>query len=471
MDNDTNFLNILKDWYRPYVESLLLRDDPFVNLIKKIRVSGENYVFNTLYDHGGGVSADYDVSFENATKVAHNAKWKVNLVNHQLYSSYFVNSKQIAATVNERGSFIVDAANDMAAATDGFRKEMVSCIYGSQYGELAKLASGTALTTTPFQLTLAPNIVFALAVDQKLVVKTALNRPDSDTSNTIAKLVITEVDDNNNVITVTSDTAVTLAADAYLTKAGATDPNGNPLLPMGIIDWLPIKNARSGATWTSFISTSFCDVTRSVRPSSLAGNFYYNSSNTTYKQDIYGLAERVRKHASKAPVLVVNDHDYVKIMAELDTTNRNFTDTKSRSKEKDGSMGWDTMSISVSKSYIDRVIDSPQMPEGLFLVADPDSWELVSMTKTDKVDSPIASDAPGGASVEQLAEGAVMTKENNERFGLLIDDLLAIHPAKNYEGPGAVVSIQFFGNLCCIKPGANGIGILHDATPSNLIGY
>ena len=348
---------------------------------------------------------------------------------------------------------------------------MVSCIYGSQYGELAKLASGTALTTTPFQLTLAPNIVFALAVDQKLVVKTALNRPDSDTSNTIAKLVITEVDDNNNVITVTSDTATTLAADAYLTKAGATDPNGNPLLPMGIIDWLPIKNARSGATWTSFISTSFCDVTRSVRPSSLAGNFYYNSSNTTYKQDIYGLAERVRKHASKAPVLVVNDHDYVKIMAELDTTNRNFTDTKSRSKEKDGSMGWDTMSISVSKSYIDRVIDSPQMPEGLFLVADPDSWELVSMTKTDKVDSPIASDAPGGASVEQLAEGAVMTKENNERFGLLIDDLLAIHPAKNYEGPGAVVSIQFFGNLCCIKPGANGIGILHDATPSNLIGY
>lgn len=469
MDQDLNFLNILKDWYRPGVESLLLRDDPFINLIKKVRVSGEKYVFNALYDHGGAVSADYDVSFDNAAHVAHNAKFSVPIVNHQLFSSYFVNSKQIAATVNERGAFIVDAANDMAAATDGFRKQMAAQFYGNAYGQLGTVASGTAFVDgTPTTLTLTTSQIFKVAEDQKLIVKSALN----DTpANFLATLTVTEVDEDANTVTVVPNATVTLSADAYLTFAGATDPSGNPILPSGLLDWLPIKNARSGAPWKSFISTSFNGVNRSARPASLAGNFYYNSSNTTYKQDLYGLAAKVRRHASKAPIVVVNDNDYVKIMAELDTTNRNMTDTRSRSKDKDGSMGWDSMSISVSKSYIDRIVDSPAMPEGLFFMGDPDTWELVCMTRADKADSNVPGDQPGGATVEQLAEGAVMTKENNEKFGLLIDDVLAIHPAKNFEGPGAVVSLQFFGDFVCVAPGKNGIGILHDATPANIIGY
>ena len=469
MDQDSNFLNILKDWYRPGVESLLLRDDPFVNLIRKVRVAGEKYVFNALYDHGGGFSADYDVSFENATKVAHNAKFTVPIINHQAFSSYFVNSKQIAATVNERGSFIVDAANDMAAATDSFRKNMICQAYGNAYGQISKLASGTAFViNTPTTISLKSYQIFRLGEDQTLVVKAALNDPDASK---LLALTVSEIDEDTNTITVIPSDTVTLAADAYLTVAGATDPSGNPILPSGVLDWLPIKNARSGAPWKTFISTSFNGVNRAVAPARLAGNFYYNSSNTTYKQDLYGLAAKVRRHASKAPLAVVNDNDYVKIMSELDNTNRIFTDSKSRSKEKDGSMGWDTMSISVSKSYIDRIIDSPAMPEGLFLLADPDTWELVCMTRAEKIDSNVSSDAPGGATVEQLAEGALGTKENNEKFGLLIDDLLAIHPAKNYEGPGAVVSLQFFGDFVCVAPGKNGIGILHDATPADIIGY
>lgn len=469
MDQDSNFLNILKDWYRPGVESLLLRDDPFVNLIRKVRVAGEKYVFNSLYDHGGATSSDYDVSFEAATKVAHNAKFSVPIVNHQLFSSYFVNSKQIAATVNERGSFIVDAANDMAAATDSFRKNMVAQFYGNSYGEIAVLASGTAFVqNTPIAITLSSSAIFRIGEDQKLIVKANLS--DTDAQKLLA-LTVSEIDEDAGTVTVVPSDTVTLAADAFLTVAGATDPSGNPILPSGLLDWLPIKNARSGASWKTFISTSFNGVNRAAAPARLAGSFYYNSSNTTYKQDLYGLAAKVRRHASKAPICVVNDNDYVKIMAELDNTNRIYTDSKSRSREKDGSMGWDTMSISVSKSYIDRIVDSPAMPAGLFFMGDPETWELVCMTRTDKVDSNINSDAAGGATVEQLAEGALGTKENNEKFGLLIDDLLAIHPAKNYEGPGAVVSLQFFGDFVCVAPGKNGIGILHDATPANIIGY
>ena len=469
MDQDTNFLNILKDWYRPGVESLLLRDDPFVNLIKKVRVNGEKYVFNALYDHGGATSSDYDVSFEAATKVAHNAKFSVPIVNHQLFSSYFVNSKQIAATVNERGSFIVDAANDMAAATDSFRKNMVAQFYGNAYGQLATLASGTAFVANiPTTVALKSYQIFRLGEEQKLIVKSALNDPDASK---LLSLTISEIDEDAGTVTVVPSDTVTLAADAYLTIAGATDPSGNPILPSGLLDWLPIKNARTSTPWKTFISTSFNGVNRAVAPAKLAGSFYYNSSNTTFKQDLYGLAKKVRRHASKAPICVVNDEDYVKIMAELDTTNRIYTEASKRSKEKDGSMGWDTMSISVSKSYIDRIVDSPAMPEGLFLMADPDTWELVCMTRADKLDSNISSDAPGGASVEQLAENALGTKENNEKFGLLIDDFLAIHPAKNYEGPGAVVSLQFFGDFVCVAPGKNGVGIFHDATPANIIGY
>lgn len=469
MDLDQNFLNILKDFYRPGVVTLLLRDDQFVNLIKKVRVSGEKYVFNAGYDHGAGFSADYDVSFENATKVAHNAKFSVPIVNHQAFSSYFVNSKQIAATVNERGSFIVDAINDMAFATDSYRKNMVAQFYGNAYGEISKLASGTAFViNTPTTISLKSYQIFRLGEEQTLVVKAALNDPDASK---LLALVISEIDEDTNTITVIPSDTVTLASDAYLTIAGATDPSGNPILPSGMLDWLPIKNARSGAAWKTFISTSFNGVNRAASPARLAGNFYYNSSNTTYKQDLYGLAAKVRRHASKAPVCVVNDNDYVKIMAELDTTNRILTDSKSRSKDKDGSMGWDTMSISVSKSYINRIIDSPAMPEGLFLIADPDTWELASMTKTDKIDSEKTNDEPEGATIEQLAEGAVGTKDNNEKFGLLIDDYLGIHPARNFEGPGAVVSLQFFGDFVCLAPGKNGIGIFHDATPSDIIGY
>ena len=466
ISTDANYLAILKDYYRPGLESLLLRDDPMLNKIQKIRYSGEKYVFAALAGHGGAVAADFEVSKANSTKTAKNVKFSVGP--GQIFSSYTVNSKEVQGTVNERGAFVQVAVDKMAAATDGFRKMMAACFYGNGYGQIGTVASGVTFTpNTAATLTLTSDQVMKLDVDQKLVVLTALNATTPSVT-----LVVTNIDEVGNSVTVMPDglaAAYTTAATEYLCFAGSTDPSGNPILPSGIFDWLPIKNARSGATWTAFIGNTFNGVNRSSKPDTLAGSFFYNSSNTTYKADIYGLVKKVRRHCSKAPLVVVNDNDYEAIMAELDTSNRLLTATDTKSK-RSTSIGYSGMSASFSTNFIEDIVDTPFMPQGAFLVCDPQSWAMVTLTNAEKAKSDVAGNEPGGATVEQLADGAKDAKDGP--WGICIDDYLSIQSgASTWEGPAAIVAIQFFGNYVCLNPAHNGIGLFHNATPANIIGY
>ena len=461
---------LLKTYYKDGVENLLMRNSPVVKAIGKTRVEGKEQRFAAIYGRGGAVASKARIAEAKAAANSKNAEFIVTP--GQMFSIFTFNNKEVQASLSKKGAYMKIAGNKAYAAAEAFRKTLAAAFYGRGFGELEVLGSANAAIVaaasagaTGLKLTLQDSTIMKIDVDSDLVLKKSVAGATEE-----CILTVTSISGNEVTCTLGSTAYAGAGATDVICLRGSMDASGNPNLPMGIDGWLPIVEGRdeTGSVWPTFKTTPFCGVNRSVNVEALMGSFYYNSSNTTFKADVEGLLRKVRRHGSKADLIIMNDADWQKLADEIQTSNTYFTQTSTRSKRQ-ANIGMDKLSASFSTNFVDLIYDDPYAPEGKFYVLDKDAVELWTYTNAETVqEDGVSGNNPGKDNPEDYNNKG----KENEAFKLLIDDFISVVPGGlTDDGESVRVTYNLFGSFVVLNPSNAGVGILHDATPANVIGY
>jgi hypothetical protein len=278
---------------------------------------------------------------------------------------------------------------------------------------------------------------------------------------------------NGTKVTLTVGTAyASAAAGDVICLRGSMNASGNPNMPMGLDGWLPIVNARvNGAAdtnWDDYIETRFYNVNRSLDVESLAGSFIYDTNNTKKVDDIQQLLQVVRDHGSMADFLVMNSKDWLDVANEIQSTNTYFTQTSTKAKRM-ANVGLSEMSASFSTNDIQTIVDDPYCPKGKFYILEKDDVELWAYTNSEVAqEDGIAGNEPGTQDPLTYNDKG----EEDSAFKLLIDDFISVVPGTPTDDGEAVrVTYNLFGSFVLMNPAHAGVGIFHDYTASDVVGY
>lgn len=461
---------LLKTFYKDGVENLLMRNSPVVKSIGKTRVEGKEQRFAALYGRGGAVASKARIAEAKAAANSKNAEFIVTP--GQMFSIFTYNNKEVQASLSKKGAYMKVAGNKAFAAAEAFRKTLAAAFYGRGFGELEVLGSTNAAViaaalagATGLKLTLKDSTIMKIDVDSDLVLKKSIAGATEE-----CILTVTAISGNDVYVTLGATAYAGAGASDVICLRGSMDASGNPNLPMGIDGWLPIVEGRdeTGSVWPTYKTTTFFGVNRSVNVEGLMGNFYYNSSNTTFKADVEGLLRKVRRHGSKADMIVMNDGDWQKLADEIQSSNTYFTQTSTKAARK-ANIGLSDVSASFSTNFIDLVYDDPYCPEGKFYVLDKDAVELWTYTNAETVqDDGVAGNNPGKENPEDFNDKG----KEDTAFKLLIDDFISVVPGGlTDDGESVRVTYNLFGSFVVLNPSNAGVGILHDATPTAVVGY
>ena len=452
---------ILKVWYKDGVENILFRNSPLLKKINKTRVEGKQQNFAAVYSRGGAVAGDFLVAETKAAQNVKNAEFKVTP--GQLFSVFSYNAKEVQSSLSKKGAYMKIAGNKAFAATEALRKTMAAALYGRGFGEIGVLTSAvTFVSGTPIDITLSDDAIMKVAVGSGLVLKATIAATTS-----LVGLEVNAID--GNTVNVTPNGAYTGAGGEIIALAGSMDASGNPYLPMGLDAWLPIVNGRSGATWTTYIGTPFDGVTRSVATNGLAGNFVNGIGVDTKMSDTVQKALRaVRRYGSKADLIVMNDEDWLNMAKEIQSTNTYFTQTSSAEQRK-ANVGLSKLTAGFSTNAIDNIIDDPYCPQGKFYVLDSDTVEFWAYTNAEQATTDgISANEAGKPDPEESNDKG----KENDPYKLLIDDFITTEPGTaTSDGPAVRVTLQVYGSWVVLDPSVNAVGLFHNATAANVLGY
>ena len=470
ISSEQSILNILKVYYKDGVSNLLFRNSPAVRQINKTRVEGKEQRFAAMYGRGGAVASKFTVALNKAANNSKNAEFIVTP--GQLFSVFTYNAKEVQASKSKKGAYMKVAGNKAFAAAEALRKTLAAAFYGRGFGEVgvldstaaAVIAAGTAGTDVEVELT--RDIITKIAVDSDLVLKTSVSSGTENGLFTVKKI-------NGTKVTLTVGTAyASAAAGDVICLRGSMDASGNPNMPMGLDGWLPIVNARvNGAAdtnWDDYIETPFYNVNRSLDVESLAGSFIYDTNNTKKVDDIQQLLQVVRDHGSMADFLVMNSKDWLDVANEIQSTNTYFTQTSTKAKRM-ANVGLSEMSASFSTNDIQTIIDDPYCPKGKFYILEKDDVELWAYTNSEVAqEDGIAGNEPGTQDPLTYNDKG----EEDSAFKLLIDDFISVVPGTPTDDGEAVrVTYNLFGSFVLMNPAHAGVGIFHDYTAADVVGY
>lgn len=454
---------ILKTWYKDGVENLLFRNSPVVKKIKKTRVEGKEQAFSALYSSGGAVGANFNKAKARASVTSRNVEFKVTP--GQLFSCYSMNQQEVQASLSKKGAYMKVAGNKMFSANESLRKMMAGAFYGNGHGLIGSVATTDAVTWTANSkqtFTVQGSCAMKLAVGMGVVFTDDVG----DESDSKGPVEVTAI--NGLSVTFKNTTAASISLSAsttyYICYEGSTDTSDNPLLPMGLMGWLPYKNGRTGDSWTSYIGTSFFGVNRSVNVEALAGNFYAGVSGEDKFKTVEELIRRCRRYGSQANMIVMNDADWKAVAQSTSLTNAYVTNGLDKKVKQ--TKGTSVLNFAFSTSWIENVYDDPYCPEYLFYVLDMDTIEFWSYTNVEKFDNDgIAGNEPGKPEIPDV-DG-----DEKHEMGLIFDDILNVQPGSGSDnGPDVLVTLSVYGSFVVLNPSVNGVGTFYDAS-IHPIGY
>ncbi len=458
---DVNIRNGLKYFYaKEGMANLLNRNDPLLKQIGTRMVEGKAQPFAVIDGSTPAVAGDYLQAFDLATQ---NPSTKEFIIEPgQEFSSYVVNAKELKASETLQGAYMPIAALKMFSSTEALRKVRAKALYGEGFGELAKVNDVVAFTAnTNTSITLPNEAITVISENMKLVVKAAI-----DSATVLATLTVKSA--NENTVVVESDTTYTTVATDVICLAGSMDSAGNPLLPVGLLGWLPIRNGRTGATWNTYIAKDFFNVNRSAFSSRLAGSFYAPAAAEDKYVSIQKLMKKCRDQGSVMDFIVLNSDDALELQLEMESKYINYTNTATKQK-RFNNFGISGFNANWMTNSVENIIDTPYLEKGVFIIGELESIKIYQYTDSDsKLKDGIRDNDPG---VENPENGPASPDVKNNA-GILLDNWLAVVPGtRTSDGIGSEVCLQVFDQFVVENPAHFGIGLFASNDYSKLLHY
>jgi len=447
ISNAQDVLNILKVVYADGVNNLLFRNSPVLKAISKERIEGKEYRFACLYGRGGAVSANYNTAEQAAILTARNAEFQVTP--GQLFSAYIINQKEILASRTNRGAYMTVAGNKLFAALEASRKTLASALYGTGFGEFGIATAGQTLTVGSNTITLSDSAI--MAIDVGSIFQFASGAPNGalgSSINTITQIV-------GNTIAFNATAADVVAVGDYLVLAGSRDASGNPLLPVGLGAWLPSLGNRTGAAWNTYIGTPFFNVTRSIAPDRLAGQFKLQASGETNLVVLKELFRLTRRAGGECDMLVMNDKRYSDVMAELTPTYFSKVNQPGGDGKKGATIGYGKIDLEFSTSFLDSLIDDPYCPYELAYALETKRISFLTYSNASRiVDDGVGGNEPGKP--DPLSENGDGYAEQPQKIN--VEDFITIKDGvPTQDGPALVVSANLYGAWVVYNPASMGV--------------
>lgn len=454
VSTSADILAALKLYYGDqFVANLLFRNSPVLKKIKKIRIAGKQYPLPMMYSRGGAVSGDYTVVQNLATQ---NFGAKEMLIEPgKLFSSFVLDPMEYASSANDKGAYMSLLALKAFASLEALRKTLAVALYGRGYGELGQVVAVDGTSQLYFDV--YPSAAMGLDVGSNILFTVGLgSAPRSGTAS-----VVTAIGDSPTAglvrVTVGSAYSATVAINDFVYISGGVDASYAPNLPMGLGGWLPTVADRSGATWTSYIGTSFFGVNRSAYVNRLAGSFVKRNSGggEKYYEAISRLIASVRRNGGVPDMIVLNDVDYQSVMNELQA-NRNFwqqINTGGKTNENKVVQGLSQMQFAFSTSWLEYVADDPYCPQGTFYILESESVMFLGLTNA----APVTEDK-GPANNDPGAPKTTGATEPTTNFQFMVDDYYTTKPATTTAGTGVQVDFNLFGSFAVSAPAHCGVG-------------
>lgn len=452
--NDAGLLTVFKEFYSDKeMEQVLWRASPVLREIKKNRVGGKTYNFAANYGSGGAAAGDATVA---ATNAASGTSKSVQFActPGQLFSIFNVGAQEVLASENIRGAFVPVPVIKMYDGTAAFRRLFATALYGQGYGEIGNAAvvttvaaAGNTMDLGQFSSVIKLDIGSVFQVTNGALPSSALRA----SVNTVTAI-------DGNVITFTSTAIETWAATDWVCIQGCR-ASSTPLLPIGLTAWLPTVAARTGATWNTYIGTSFYGVDRSVFPDRLAGNYIVRNvaGAEKYVDCITRAVKSVRNAGGNPTWLVVNPDDYATIMSEIQTQSTYWqsSDVPAKGKKNEIARGLSDSKYMFSTSFVDKVYDDPFCPRYTAYIIDEESIEFAMLSNGDTpTNDGISGNNPGSQAINSVS--APDMKSNSYAF--IFDDYVTIQPGSLAAGgPVLQVILQLYGTFAIRGPGHNAV--------------
>lgn len=215
---DQQVINFAKYWYTDKkFENLLVRNDPFAELVQKTRIGGQAYRFAAMYGRGGNVSASgiLAAAFANNQSQSRNAEWIVPP--GRIFSVFNVTQLEMLSTQNNKGAYIKALENKFFAGTEALRKTFAKAIYGYGYGEQALMGGfyGFGLINTTNNATVTASN-YAVVSSNIAAVTAGVGVPTGTPAGQVYAGFIQLGTWNNGTGVLTTNTAITVAATTGL---------------------------------------------------------------------------------------------------------------------------------------------------------------------------------------------------------------------------------------------------------------
>jgi hypothetical protein len=155
---DQQVINFAKYWYTgKKFENLLMRNDPYAEVMTKTRIGGQAYRFAAMYGRGGNVSGSAIIAtaIANNQSQSRNAEWIVPP--GRIFSVFNITQLEMMSTRDSQGAYIKALENKFFAGTEALRKTYAKAQYGYGFGEQAIMGGlygfGLANTTNNATIT------------------------------------------------------------------------------------------------------------------------------------------------------------------------------------------------------------------------------------------------------------------------------------------------------------------------------
>jgi len=450
--SDAGLLSVFKEWYTDSeMEQVLWRASPVLRQIKKNRVGGKTYNFAANYGSGGAAAGDATVAATNAANGTSKSA-QFACTPGQLFSIFNVGAQEVLASENIRGAFVPVPVIKMYDGTAAFRRLFATALYGMGFGEVGNAAVITTVVGSN-SLDLGQfSTVIKLDIGSVFIATNgALPSSTARTSvNTVTAI-------QSNIVTFTATAIETWAATDWLEIQGCRSGT-TPLLPIGLMGWLPSLASRTGASWTTYIGTTFYGVDRSVFPDRLAGAYIQRVTGTEKFSDCLVRGVKAVRNAGGNPTwLVINPDDYATVMTEISAQTTYFQDTTVASKGKTNEIvrGLADSKYMFSTSFVDKVYDDPYCPRFIAFIIDEESIEFAMLSNGD---TPVSDGITGAAPGSQPINGVSTPDMKANSYGFIIDDYITIQPGSLAAGgPVLQVILQLYGTFAIRGPGHNAV--------------
>ena len=498
ISSDNNIVAIAKTYYTDKkFESLFARNDAFCRIVEKNRVGGKEYRFGTKVYQGGNVAGNYQQLLQNfgaltggvASTSGYGGISGINtefvVTPGTIFTVFQVTQLEELSTRTDRQAYVKAVVSKFYDATEGLRKAFATAAYGTGFGEVGQVNTGslfytnaawtggtagtavngtnafTAGTSVWLQLFQADGVTPAWDIVVKLSIGSLIqfvsgSSPSGSFVGAGTIYVVQAIQQNAiqlaNAAGGNVPTDVLTVGNWIVLNGCSTTSNTVPLFPIGLGGWLPTLGtgrATNSAAYQTYIAASFFGVTRSVAPERLAGSFYKRGAEKRGDALIEGV-RMARRGGGEPNLIVLNDLDYRQILQDFNAQTsymQQINTAPQKASENQVQKGLMDMGFQFSTNWLDKIYDSPYCPYGTAYILDMDSIEFAgwSNTKT-PIEDTIQGNEPGAELVDSIGDLDL-------NFKLLIEDYLNVVPGSaTIQGPAALVTLSLFGQWCFHNP-------------------